>query len=792
MAKRRSNFIVRGGADFSAISKAMGGLQKKMKRFSTRLNGAFRGVRNITTGVARMTNNVRRAIPRLRLFNRETARSSRNMGMLARGMLRIAAGIFVFKQISNVMQGMINTTRNLLRQNEEWSASMNAVRVNLWTAFAPIWDAVLPALITLGNVLAAVTQKIAAFAAILGGTTFTAARDAGEALHNQAKAYDAAGSAAQEAQKQLMGFDDINRLSSSDGGGADTGGLDFSAVKPPSAAVNDWLEEFAYRLRSITPDLDYFHNLGYQLAQSVANALDNIQWGNIQQRVATWIAELASFLNGIVANSAFWNSLGNTLVEGIRTALIAANTFMETFNFFDFGVRIAEIFNRLISLLPELGTTVGKYINSIFQFLHGLFTGADWVAAGQNIAGGINNLFYTVDWAHIAQTISKGVRGFLTTILETLRTLDWQLIGESISEFLTNVDWRGIIEDVIAIIREALSGLHIVLSEIFGAEMATGIMLFTGLMVGLKVAVPIISKIIGAVRTVIAVIGKMKTIFAVVKKVVLAVIAVIKSPFILIGAAIAAVIAGIVLLIKNWEAVKAFAKEVWASIWNTIKNAGNLMLGKFRAVGDFFAGMWERMRDGARGAWQSIRDTFSVIPNWFRDTFSRAWEKVRNVFSVGGRIFDGIKEGIGSAFKTVVNTLIRGINTVIAAPFNKINNAFGRLRDVSIAGLSPFGFLPSIAVPEIPKLATGAVVPPNNEFMAILGDNKHETEIVSPLSTMKQAMSEVLAGASFGGSGDINVTFTGELAALGKILAPHITKGINNNGIQAGVSQVWG
>lgn len=59
---------------------------------------------------------------------------------------------------------------------------------------------------------------------------------------------------------------------------------------------------------------------------------------------------------------------------------------------------------------------------------------------------------------------------------------------------------------------------------------------------------------------------------------------------------------------------------------------------------------------------------------------------------------------------------------------------------------------------DLPKFATGTVVPANyGEFLAILGDNKHETEVVSPLSTMKQAMKEAIAemGGGFGGNGDV-------------------------------------
>jgi hypothetical protein len=51
----------------------------------------------------------------------------------------------------------------------------------------------------------------------------------------------------------------------------------------------------------------------------------------------------------------------------------------------------------------------------------------------------------------------------------------------------------------------------------------------------------------------------------------------------------------------------------------------------------------------------------------------------------------------------------------------------------------------------IPRLAQGTVVPPNKEFMAVLGDNTKEHEIVSPISTMKQAFMEAMV--EMGGAG---------------------------------------
>lgn len=61
------------------------------------------------------------------------------------------------------------------------------------------------------------------------------------------------------------------------------------------------------------------------------------------------------------------------------------------------------------------------------------------------------------------------------------------------------------------------------------------------------------------------------------------------------------------------------------------------------------------------------------------------------------------------------------------------------------------------AVPyRMPMLATGTVVPPRaGMFAAILGDNNRETEVVSPLSTMKQALKEALAESNISGGNQI-------------------------------------
>ena len=100
------------------------------------------------------------------------------------------------------------------------------------------------------------------------------------------------------------------------------------------------------------------------------------------------------------------------------------------------------------------------------------------------------------------------------------------------------------------------------------------------------------------------------------------------------------------------------------------------------------------------------------------------------------------------ACKGLLNIVIDTLNFIIT-PINSMFKDIGSLMGKDIAEI------PEI---KIPKLATGTVVPANyGEFVAMLGDNKRETEVVSPLSTIKQALYEALSEAGGIGGGDITI-----------------------------------
>lgn len=139
--------------------------------------------------------------------------------------------------------------------------------------------------------------------------------------------------------------------------------------------------------------------------------------------------------------------------------------------------------------------------------------------------------------------------------------------------------------------------------------------------------------------------------------------------------------------------------------------------------------MWNGFKNGAIAAWDGVKSVFSTVANFFKTVFTNAWTAVKNVFSTGGRIFDGIKDGIVTAFKAIVNAIIGGINKVIAIPFNTINSVLNGIRNINILGVTPFTWVGTINVPQIPKLAKGGIIA--QPTMAVVGERGKEA--VMPL-----------------------------------------------------------
>lgn len=176
---------------------------------------------------------------------------------------------------------------------------------------------------------------------------------------------------------------------------------------------------------------------------------------------------------------------------------------------------------------------------------------------------------------------------------------------------------------------------------------------------------------------------------------------------------IALLIAGIVVALpKLLYAIDRSLINTLKGIWNGIKNVF-APVGKW--FGDMFGDAFKNVKKAFSKAgsffkdiWTNIKKPFTSVTSWFKGKFTEAWSAVKGVFSTGGKIFDGIKDGIANVFTTTVNKIIGGINRVIAVPFNALNDVLARIKDVEIMGLSPFTWVTTFDVPEIPLIEWNA------------------------------------------------------------------------------------
>ena len=150
-----------------------------------------------------------------------------------------------------------------------------------------------------------------------------------------------------------------------------------------------------------------------------------------------------------------------------------------------------------------------------------------------------------------------------------------------------------------------------------------------------------------------------------------------------------------------------------------------------------------------KNIWNSIKQVFNGIITFVKGVFSgnwrQAWEGVKQIFA-----------GVFNGLKSIAIAPINGIISIINGAIGLINDAISSAEDAFTFGPwdvpTPFGdvtigYEASFPrVPTIPYLASGAVIPPNKEFMAVLGDQKHGNNIEAPESLIRRIVREEAAG----------------------------------------------
>lgn len=412
------------------------------------------------------------------------------------------------------------------------------------------------------------------------------------------------------------------------------------------------------------------------------------------------------------------------------------------------GDKINEIYTTYISPFFEnlsigISDTFGKFLE---------FWNIYIVPFLENVATGFSQL-----WTEHLSPLMDKIGGLIGSIVQAIQAL-WNGVLKPV------IDW--IIQNVLPKLVPVFEALWNTIKTVFGyiSDAIGGIIDFFKGLIDFIVGVftgdwskawdgikNIFSGIWNAIK------GIVQAVWSAIKGIVETVINVIKAIITTVFNAIKTIITNI------WNGIKTFFTNIWNGIRDMISNAvngiKNTISNVFNAIKNTITNIWNnivttisnvwntiktKVREGAQGAWNAITGIFGGIANWFKNIFTQAWTAVKNVFSTGGKIFDGIKEGIVNFFKTIVNGIIGAINKIIAVPFNAINGILQKIHDVEVAGFKPFTWVHKFNVPQIPMLAQGGYVKANTPRLAVVGDNRTQGEIISPVDKMKETFLSAL------------------------------------------------
>lgn len=201
-----------------------------------------------------------------------------------------------------------------------------------------------------------------------------------------------------------------------------------------------------------------------------------------------------------------------------------------------------------------------------------------------------------------------------------------------------------------------------------------------------------------------------------------------------------------------WEGMK----QTWNAIVNSIKDAWNMFIAWLQSKSPLLASIFQTYGKYVSDVYKNIKDILKGVIDFivgvFTGDWTKAWEGVTEIFK-------GIWNNIVAIIEAAINFIIDGINLLISA----LNTIHFEIPDwVPIIGGKSFGIsIPLVSQVELPRLAEGAVIPPNREFMAVLGDQKSGTNIETPLATMVQAFKQAINET--GGMGGRQITVVMQL-----------------------------
>ena len=443
-----------------------------------------------------------------------------------------------------------------------------------------------------------------------------------------------------------------------------------------------------------------------------------------------------NFINRMkkLAKEGQFEGIGASLADEVNGLFAKINFKKLEGKFTKYANNIGRVINGFVRNLDTalIGRKLGDLLNLIIHTINTFYDTVDFSAIGSKLAEGLNSMFETIDWEGLGQFLLNKFNSIFRFLAGFAETFDWLSFGVHLSELINSAFESIDFEAIESFVVNGVNGITTAMWDVlFGTDW------------GAK--------------------GEE------------------------LGQSVSRMIQGI-----KWDKLAVNLAHGLASLIDFGINFAEQVLSDdnlskiTNAITTFFRNFFEEVKEKKLGKrlaelinkgvkilndlineipWEDIYDTiddFITNLDWvgILRNIANLWSAKKSILinagmSIMRSIFKSIKDSIGEEIDKLTNKIYYGvIDGLNSLPFINIKTHSGG--GTSIDDKTYTSYKKSAPM-SIPHLAKGAVIPPNNKFLAMLGDQTSGTNIETPLSTMIQAFKSALGDSNYSGMGDIYI-----------------------------------
>lgn len=244
-------------------------------------------------------------------------------------------------------------------------------------------------------------------------------------------------------------------------------------------------------------------------------------------------------------------------------------------------------------------------------------------------------------------------------------------------------------------------------------------------------------------------------------------------------------------LVGCFTNLKQWALDRLADITLSMDSVATWFQTKFTEAYNNLVGCFVNLKQWAIDRLADITLSMDSVSTWFQTKFNEAYGYLTGAFDNTGKFFQGIYDSIVGKFENlgttigdkVGNAFKIAVNSTLDFTEKLLNGGIGAINSLGKGSNSLLGtdFTPIEEV-SLPRYAQGTYVGANQPRLAIIGDNKTQGEIVSPVDKMKETMMSAIKDSGYGGnSGTAVINLTIQTTLDGKVIKEEVIKGINSD-----------